>query len=206
MESDKEISICDISNKENFPFYNDDNISELYNKEFLASDTIKTFFKGINDLNNELSNNSDNDDGDFDVTPIIDCKYLDLNSFKIFKDDKTKFSLVHLNIASLSLHKDELESVLNILNFKFDVIGISDTKIKKGFDADYKVSIDGYNQYPTPTESDKGGVILYISKQYFCKHRKDLDTILYKCSALESIFTQQLNFVRPDILLMILTY
>ena len=41
MDSDKEISICINCNKENFPFYTDDNISESYNKEFLASDTIK---------------------------------------------------------------------------------------------------------------------------------------------------------------------
>ena len=201
MDSDKIISICIKCNKENFPFYTDNNISETYNKEFLASDTIKFFFKGINHLNNELLNNIDDNDGDFDLTPIIDCKYLDLDSFKIFKEDKTKFSLVHLNIASLSLHKEELENVLNILNFKFDVIGISETKIKKGNDPDYKVSIDGYQQFSTPTESDKGGVILYISKQYFCKPRKDLDSILYKRYALESIFVEIILHNKKYILL-----
>ena len=186
----KVIPICIICNKENIPFYSDNNISDTYNKEFLASDTINKLFKGINDLNNELINNMNDSEDDYDLTPIIDCKYFDLISFKNFEEDKKIFSIIHLNIASLSLHKDELEAVLNILDFKFDVIGISETKIKKGIIPDYNVSIDGYQQYSTPTESDKGGVILYISKKYFCKPRKDLDKILYKCYALESIFVE----------------
>ena len=87
------------------------------------------YFKGINDLNNQHINGFDKNEDDFDITPIIDCKYVDLNSFRVF-EDKNKFSLLHLNIASLSLHKEELENVLTMLNFKFDVIGITETKIK----------------------------------------------------------------------------
>ena len=202
MDLDKVIPICIICNKENIPFYSDNNTSDIYNKEFLASDTIKKLFNGINDLNNEiLLNNNDDSDDDYDLSPIIDCKYFDLISFKIFEEDKKKFSTIHLNIASLSLHKEELEAVLNILDFKFDVIGISETKIKKGIIPDYKVTIDGYQQYSTPTESDKGGVILYISKKYFCKPRKDLDKILYKSYALESIFVEIILTNKKNILL-----
>ena len=67
----------------------------------------------------------------FDLTPIINCKYVDINSFKSFKEDKKKFSILHLNIASLSLHKEELEIVLTLLDFKFEIIGISETKKKR---------------------------------------------------------------------------
>ena len=117
---------------ENLPFYSGSKSSnnESFNKELLVSDIIKMYFKGINDLNNQHINGFDKNDDDFDITPIIDCKYVDLNSFRVF-EDKNKFSFLHLNIASLSLHKEELENVLTMLNFKFDVIGITETKIKK---------------------------------------------------------------------------
>ena len=39
--------------------------------------------------------------------------------------------MFHLNRASLSKHKDELETIVNMLNYKFDVIGITETKIIK---------------------------------------------------------------------------
>ena len=39
--------------------------------------------------------------------------------------------MFHTNIGSLSKHKDELEAVLSILNFDFDVIGLTETKLNK---------------------------------------------------------------------------
>ena len=50
-----------------------------------------------------------------------------------------------------------------MLNFKFDLIGISEIKIKKGIDPNFNVEIKGYKNLSTPTESDKGGVIIYIA-------------------------------------------
>ena len=147
------------------------------------------YFRGINDLNNHHINDCDNNEEDLDITPIIDCKYVDLNSFRVFEDHNT-FSLLHLNFASLSLHKEELENVLAMLNFKFDVIGITETKIKKDIVPDYDMSIKGYQHYFTPTESNKGGVILYIAEQHNCKPRTDLDAISYKTYELESVFTE----------------
>ena len=112
--------MCIKCNTENLPFYSGSKSSnnESANKKSLVSDIIKMYFKGINDLNNHHINDCDNNEEDLDITPIIDCKYVDLNSFRVF-EDHNKFSLLHLNIASLSLHKGELENVLAMLNFKF---------------------------------------------------------------------------------------
>ena len=117
----------------------------------------------------------------------VGCKYVDLNSFDIFKDDNKTFSIIHLNIASLEKHKDELEKVLSMLNFKFDLIGISETKIKKGIDPNFNVEIKGYKHLSTLTESDKGGVIIYIAKHHDCKPMEDLDAIVYKTYVLEAV-------------------
>ena len=183
MDKDKEISMCNTCNRENFPFHDvRERDHEIFNREFLASEDIKLFFKGINDFNNQQNNgNSDTTNDDLDITPILDCKYFDINSFKVHKVDNKFFSLIHLNIGSLRKHKDELETVLSLLNFKFDVIGISETKIKKNIAPDYDPNIKGYKKpYSTPTEGGKGGVVIYISDKHNCKPRKDLDKISYK--------------------------
>ena len=118
-------------------------LHEYLNRELLESEDIKMLFKGINEVN---SNNIVSDD-DFDLTPIIDCKYMDINSFRTFKSDKNRFSIIHLNIASLKKHKEELETILS-------VIGISETKIKKSVVPDF--NIKGYKAFSTPTRQTRG--------------------------------------------------
>ena len=205
MDKDKEVSMCNKCNKENFPFFPDEKPRESesynFNKEFLASENLKMFFKGLNDFNNQEINNAVNSDEDFDLIPIIDCKYVDLNAFNTFKEDNKNFSIIHLNIASLEKHKDELENVLSMLSFKIDIIGISETKIKKGIDPNFNVEVKGYKQYSTPTESDKGGVIIYIANHYNCKPREDLDVIVYKSYVLESVFAEIIISNKKNILL-----
>ena len=143
--------ICIKCNKEIFPFFStESNNSGSYITQFLASDTIKLYFKGINEFNN--NQNLENNEDDFDLTPIINCKYLDINSFKSCKGDKKNFSILQLNIASLSLHKEEFENVLTLLDFKFDVIGISETKLKKGINRNFDISLLGYNHFSIQTE------------------------------------------------------
>ena len=105
-------------------------------------------------------------------------------------ENNNDFSLFHLNIASLSKHKEELETTLTMLNFKFDVIGISETKIKKNSAPIYDVSLKGYNFYSTPTESERGGVSLFIADNHKCKPRKDLDSLTYKSNEVESVFIE----------------
>ena len=156
------------------------------NRELLASEDMKMLFKGINEIN---SNNIVSED-DFDLTPIMDCKYIDVESFKTLKISKNSFSIIHLNIASLRKHKEELETILSKIGHKFDVIGISETKINKMIESDYDTTIEGYKKFSTPTEAEKGGVMLYISKKHNCIPRKSLDKIVYKSYVLESIFAE----------------
>ena len=62
--------------------------------------------------------------------------------------------MFHLNLASLGLHKDELVTTLSLLDFEFDIIAISETKIKAGIIPIYDLSLPGYLPHQTPTESD----------------------------------------------------
>ena len=81
-----------------------------------------------------------------------------------------KFSLLHLNIASLGAHKDEFEDMLSILDVDFDIWGLTETRIIKEQNPTYDTSITGYKEYFTPTESTKGGTSLYINKNIEVKN------------------------------------
>ena len=83
--------------------------------------------------------------------------------------------MFHLNLASLGRHKEELTTVLSCLEFEFDVIAITESKIKSGIEPIYDLSLPGYKYYQTPTESDKGGVIVYVKENIDIKQRKDLE-------------------------------
>ena len=188
--------ICLKCKEENIPFFsayiNDSN--EPTHEQLLSLSSIKMYLKGLNEFNN-FQNNSSEDDS----LPPISCKYEDVISFK-YTYNKKAFSVFHNNIASLSKHKEELEVILNMLNFKFDVIGISESKLKKGITPDFDIKIKGYKEYSTPTESDKGGVLLYIAEHLHSVPRKDLDSALYKSYELESIFREIINPKKKNII------
>ena len=66
-----------------------------------------------------------------------------------------------------------------MLQFKFDIICLSESKIHKDCDHKIDINIDGY-QSPvgTPTESAKGGVFIYVKNGINYKPRNYLE--IYK--------------------------
>ena len=65
---------------------------------------------------------------DEDLVHSINSKYFEISELNNFKISKDTMSVFHMNIRSLSAHHDELSLLLAGLKFKFDVIGISETK------------------------------------------------------------------------------
>ena len=110
-----------------------------------------------------------------------------------FKSEKT-FSVFHLNIHSVELHIEELRIILEMLNFKFDFICLSESKIRKGFQPKINIDIDGY-QKPVgmPTESTKGGVLIYARTGINFIPRDDLSNNMYKSREIESFFIEVNN-------------
>ena len=97
-----------------------------------------------------------------------------------------------MNIHSVQKHIRELKITLNLLNFKFDIIALSESKIQKGIDPISDINLQGY-QTPigTATESTKGGVLLYISNDLHFRPRPDLK--IYQAKGTESIFVEIVN-------------
>ena len=153
---------------------------------------INTLFKEINNFNDSNS--------DVDESPSIDCKYYNADEIKK-KFKQGGFSLFHLNIASLGCHKDELEELLSILDFKLDIIGLSETKIQKDQTPIYDINLKGYDKYFTPTESTKGGTIIYFNENLNVNNRKDLERKLYLSNKLESTFVEIINKGKKNIII-----
>ena len=75
------------------------------------------------------------------------------------------FTMLHLNIASLSKHIDELNNLLKLLNFSFDIIGITETRLYDNHPLT-NIEIDGYDFVHTPTSTKCGGAGIYIKSSY----------------------------------------
>ena len=154
----------------------------------------------FNKLNNAINNhtfelNEDCMDGDDENMYPINCNYYSIDEFesKKFNSDKT-FSILHHNIHSIELHIEQLRIILEMLNFKFDFICLSESKIQNGSEPKINIDIQGY-QPPVgmSTESTKGGVLLYVRTGLNFIPRNDLTNIMYKPRELESFFIEVNN-------------
>ena len=99
----------------------------------------------------------------FDHTEnAVSCDYLDMNEYKKTIIKEQGFSLLHLNISSLSAHVNELKTLLSQVDTKFDTICISESRISRKNSLTTNIDIPGYNTEQNPTESSAGGSHIYI--------------------------------------------
>ena len=177
--SDYESYFCKICEEETFAF------QKLSDDEFFTSIVKNIDLKDDLNLFNDLSGHNKDE-------PSINCDYYDL-SIPIPSSSNCNLSIFHLNLASLSLHKDELVTSLSLLEIEFDMIALMETRIRAGIDPTYELSLKGYYNYQTPTESVKGGVIIYIKNNIDVKRQTDLENKMYKSCELESVFLEIVN-------------
>ena len=76
---------------------------------------------------------------------------------------------IHLNTPSLPYHIDEFTELLSDLEINFKIVGITESRLTTKRDPMNDISIPGYSNEHTPTKSDKGGALLYISKDLMTK-------------------------------------
>ena len=112
------------------------------------------------------------------------------------KDDKS-FSVFHLNIHSVQAHIDDLRILLGMLEFEFDFICLSESKIMKGIEPEIDISLEGYHEpIGTPTEAEKGGVLIYVKNGIDFVPRNDLN--IYSSKELESQFIEVIEPKGPN--------
>ena len=97
----------------------------------------------------------------------------------------------HINISSLTYNFDQLHTLISEININFDLIGVTEGRLKKDRTRTPNIDIKGYTFEHTPNEASCGGSLLYIKDilKYIC--RKDLQ--IYKAAELESNFIELLS-------------
>ena len=145
------------------------------------------------DLNSSEDDNEEDIDDENCVLPAINCNYYTTDEFLSNNFNSSKnFSVLHLNIHSINRHIEEFRLFLLILEFQFDVICLSESKIEDNTNPIVDISIAGYQKpESTPTEATKGGVLIYVKDGLDYKIRKDLN--VYKAKELETNFIEIIN-------------
>ena len=160
---------------------------------FFPSPAQQKLFNKLNNIINQNNFDLNENDDSAENQPSIDCNYYNINDFCNAKFNAARsFSILHLNIHSIQFHIEDLRIVLKMINFNFDVIAISESKLQVGIDPKVNINLAGYqNPISTPTESNKGGVLLYVADRINFKPRNDLK--IYKSKELESAFIEVIN-------------
>ena len=71
---------------------------------------------------------------------------------------------MHLHISSLSYHHLELYNLIADMKIKPKIIGISESRLQKSKQHIANISLPNFVYEHTPTESSKGGTLLYLDK------------------------------------------
>ena len=92
----------------------------------------------------------------------IDSKYYDNNHFNQLNIAKNSpFTTLHLNIASLSKHFDNLQNFVSLLKHSSDITGILEHKINKNsMNVDF--TLPGYTFHFNEAESSHRGTGFYF--------------------------------------------
>ena len=99
---------------------------------------------------------------------------------------------MHLNIHSIERHFDEIQILLHLLNFEFDILCFSESKLLEGINPKTSIYLEGYQEpIGMPTKATKGGVLMYVKNGINFVPRSDLD--IEKDKKLESCFIEILN-------------
>ena len=189
-----------ITNNEFYPLVTKGILFPEHSSSSIADPLSQQIQNHITDLNKYLDKFSSNDDEDENISPI-NCKYYEPHEFDKAKFNSSKsFSIFHLNIHSIQKHIDTLKTLISTLeseNFQFDIIAITESKLKTNCEPTVDISLENYHApESTPSDANKGGVLLYINKIHNYKPRKDLS--INESKLLETSFIEIINPKRPN--------
>ena len=111
---------------------------------------------------------------DIDLPSNIDSSYHTIQDLFTTDTSHNDLSFLHMKIRSLSCHFDELQTLLSSLNIGFDVVAVSETWDSFERFLSTNVYIPGYMFLSSKSQSQNGGVVLYIKTCLGPVHRPDL--------------------------------
>jgi len=106
------------------------------------------------------------------------------------------FSVIHNNLRSLQRNLENFQThLLNEIDFDFDLIGISETKITNTNEPLLNVDLNGYNFEYVPTPLASGGVCLYIKDNLNYSILEQKSTQAFQALWVEIHFSQKKNII-----------
>ena len=78
-----------------------------------------------------------------------------------------------MNVCSLTKNFDDFNILLSELTVSFDILAITESRIKKDSSSPISLQLNNYSIEHTPTESSAGGTLLHISKRFSYQLRND---------------------------------
>ena len=128
--------------------------------------------------------------------------YYSIDKFNEIKSKSNSFNgtnLLHLKISSLPHNYEQLHTLLADIDIKFDIIGITETRLRTGQKALNSIDIEKYVIEHTTTDASCGGALLYIKEGIIYKVRNELK--ITKSEELESIFIKiQINHKQKNVI------
>ena len=126
--------------------------------EIFLNETPLNMIRKINKAIDRFDLSDDKTDIEEEIHPI-NCKYYSTDQFNEQKFNYIKhFSILHLCIHSLEFHIEELRIALELIHLKFDLICLTESKIRKNTEPKIDITIANYQEpIGTPTEASKGG-------------------------------------------------
>ena len=157
-----------------FPFgqLDNDELSNLHDFDFPSFvDSMPSF-----EITSSLTNLPNLGDYDIDehLPSNVNSSYYTLQGLSTLSTSDNDFSLFHMNTRSLSLHFDELISIIATLRINFDVIALSETWNSIQNPIKTNVEIPGYKYFPCGSQSQNGGVALNVKTGLTQTPRPDL--------------------------------
>ena len=131
----------------------------------------------INYQHNINQNNIDlyDNDLDFNISNLTDCKYYSVDEFQKLKSN-TSLNIFHNNVNGLETKFDKLQNFFANSFLDLDIIAITETSQQESNgEFKTKIKLNDYDNFSTPSLSEKGGVLLYTKKNIDAIERVDLN-------------------------------
>ena len=145
---------------------------------------------------NDCNSAHDSDKNNLFTYIFPDSKYCSGNVFSTSSTSLAPgISCIHLNARSLNSNFKEIDHYLSSLNYKFDIIAISETWVSE----QNKFNINGYDVYHTTRKNKRGGgVALYVKQELACKCLSCKSLVvddLFECCSIEILVSGHRNII-----------
>ena len=148
------------------------------------------------------ADNVNNSDLEYSSIRPVRCKYYSPHSFSLLTNKlnkqvfRSQLTLFHNNVCSLKSNLENLQThLLSELDFHFNIIGVTETRITNSNFIDFNPNITGYNFEYVPTPLSAGGVGMYIDSDFKYEVLEKTSNEAFQALWVEIHFTNAANII-----------